>query len=696
MNRLRVRAGKTAALAVALASACGVPHRAQTIGTDNTFWFAGTHLVFEHPQLHGDSLAVATDDDGLGRLLAKAGAVLSYQPGQKYVVLTDAQRRTIAFTLGDPHFTVGGVLETAAFAPYASGDVAYLPLLDVARALYLDPVSDAGLVVLQPQIAALDVRAESTATLVTLRGGTPLHFKRLSKPGDDTVTLAFTGTGSTLAPDRTINDNILRDVAISVTGSPKNPTTTITFSAVAGGLHVLVPSDSPNSVTLAFAQSGVQLGGTTIPATGGGAGAVGALSLSEPTLAQRPAPPAVPAPLPAATLPPSAGATAVAGLPDEGGTVPSAAQTPTADGLTPATITALDTQSVDDGFTIKLTISGPVTYEWHRLSDNRWYVDLKPANLTIPGQEQPLNDPSIVSLRIKPFVGPSDHLATVRVAFTMPSPREVTLIPSIDGMTIAIDSQDDSGVQTAGTGELIDGQLVAAIVPLPIVAAAPVTEGAEQPWKFSLPSGVRNPKLIVIDPGHGGSDTGAAHNGLVEAYLNLDVARRLRAVLIARGWQVKMTRDSDVDVYQPNDSARDELQARDDIANNAGARLLVSVHTNAFTTSELQGTTTYYYTASSHPLAEAVHARLAAALPTQDDGIRKENFYVIHHQTMPGILVEMAFMTNPGDAKLLSSSAFLQSVAVAIADGIGDYTSSGGQPVSSTSSDTSANASDGN
>jgi N-acetylmuramoyl-L-alanine amidase len=687
-NRSRAKAGKTGALALALAFACAVPLYAQPVGVANNFWFAGTRLLFEDPQFRDGSLAVATDDDGLGRFMAKVGAVLSYQPGQKYLVVTDSQRRTITFTLGDPHFSVGGVVETAAFAPYASGGVAYLPFLDLARALYVDPVADAGLVVLQPQIAALDVRTLNAVTLVTLRGATPLQFKRLSKPGDDVISLAFRGTASTLETDRSISGTTLRDVSISVAGAPKNPTTTVTFSAAPGGVDALVPSDSPNSVTLAFAAPGAQLGGMPIPAAGGATTVVAPLTAIDPLVAVRPAP--------AAPTPAPYGGTGPAGPLDTSGSPPSATQTPTADGLDPATITGFDTQSIDDGFNVKLSITGPVTYEWHRLPDNRWYVDFKPANLTIPEQEQPLNDPSILSLRIKPFVGPNDHLATVRVAFTLPSPRAVTLIPSTDGMTIAIDGADDAGIQTAGTGELLDGALVAAVVPLPVLAAAPpVAAGSDETWKFSPPDGVRNPKLIVIDPGHGGSDTGAEHNGLVEAYLNLDVSRRLRAVLIARGWQVKMTRDSDVDVYQPNDSARDELQARDDIANNAGARLLVSVHTNSFTTSDLNGTTTYYYTAGSHALAEAVHARLAAALSTTDDGIRKENFYVIHHQTMPGILVEMAFLSNHDDAKLLSSSAFLQSVAVAIADGIDDY-ASGGQPVSSTSINTSANPTDGN
>jgi len=366
-------------------------------------------------------------------------------------------------------------------------------------------------------------------------------------------------------------------------------------------------------------------------------------------------------------------------------------------------------QASSDGVAVAIAVTGDAAYQWHRLRDpdNRFWVDLENTQLQGPpvDQSSPAAPPGGGSSPILSMRARQIDPTTVRIALTLDGPKSIAITPSATGLLVDVASQDVADAPRAGNGSVgtvvsAGQQTVAAVTPAALDDSSsdfsnPPTDTS---WKFG-PHGSyvpTSPRLIVIDPGHGGSDTGAAHNGLVEAYLNLDVARRLRAVLIARGWQVKMTRDSDVDVYQPNDSARDELQARDDIANNAGARLLVSVHTNAFTTSELQGTTTYYYTASSHPLAEAVHARLAAALPTQDDGIRKENFYVIHHQTMPGILVEMAFMTNPGDAKLLSSSAFLQSVAVAIADGIGDYTSSGGQPVSSTSSDTSANASDGN
>jgi N-acetylmuramoyl-L-alanine amidase len=147
--------------------------------------------------------------------------------------------------------------------------------------------------------------------------------------------------------------------------------------------------------------------------------------------------------------------------------------------------------------------------------------------------------------------------------------------------------------------------------------------------------------------------------------------------LVARGWQVQMTRTTDVDVYQPNDSAHDELQARDDIANQAGARLFVSVHTNSFSGSGPNGTTTYFYKGIDRAFADAIHRRFqGAALGTKDDGVIKNNFYVLVHSNMPAVLIETAFLSNPDDYALLSSPAWLQKIAQAIADGIGDYAGS--------------------
>jgi N-acetylmuramoyl-L-alanine amidase CwlD len=317
---------------------------------------------------------------------------------------------------------------------------------------------------------------------------------------------------------------------------------------------------------------------------------------------------------------------------------------------------------------VRIAIQGGLAYEWHRLSDNRWYVDLQNAQLALPTQEQAVPSGSLLSVRARQTA--TTPVPTVRIALTLSSQRQVDIVPNDGGLTLAVNPVDDvSGLRT-GTGQF--GTAPAA---LPPVEAAPPDETPaplETPWKFAP---TLNPKLIVIDPGHGGSDTGAAHNGLTEKDVTLDISMRLRALLLARGWQVKLTRSDDSDVYAPNDSARDELQARDDVANNAGARMLVSVHVNSFTSSGLAGTTTYYFKSGDLSLAEAIHRRLIASLGTKDDGVRKENFYVLHHARMPAVLVETAFLSNPDDAALLHSPAFLQKVATSIADGIGDYAS---------------------
>ncbi len=642
--------------------------------TTASFWYAGTRLAFERPQLRAGALAVGSNDMGLGRFLTKLGATLAYQPGGNNIIVTSGDRRVVTFAVGDVHFAIDGVTQAAAFAPYTAGGVAFLPFVDLARALYVLPVEDGATTVLQPQIAGLDVSSENRVTIVRFRGASPLHFKRLSDVNDEKVSLAFLGIASMLDHDRSVAGGGLKNVSIAAGGTPKNPTTVINFEAPPGGSHVLIPSDSPNELAIAFGPPGVSLGGTAVPADGGPTIATTPLVVRDARNARAAGPTATPAPISG---------------PFRGGMT-----TPTAMTLPVAAITNFATSDTDGGAGVHLSIAGDVTYEWHRLPDDRWYVDLKPARLAIPTQDLPLQNSAVQALRIKAFVGPNDKLPTVRVALSLASPRIVTLVPDGDGLTLAVDRLDDNAATRTATGELTGGKLVAAVplpAPPPPVAVAPVTttpsddgSGSDPSWKFAapIPAG-GNGKLIVIDPGHGGSDTGAAHNGLTEAYLNLDISKRLRALLIARGWQVKLTRDGDTDVFGVNASAHDELQARDDVANGAGARLFISLHTNSFTSSSLNGTTTYYFNPDSYAFANAVHARLANALPTKDDGVRKENFYVIHHAKMPSILIETAFLSNPGDAAYLKSDAFLQNVAVSIADGVRDFATTQSTSVSS-------------
>jgi N-acetylmuramoyl-L-alanine amidase CwlD len=746
MNRSRVKAGRAAfclAVAAALFAAAAPPGMARAAGVPD-FWFAGTRLIFEFPELRGDDVAVTPGDSGLARFLGAAGATVAYQGGQNYIVVTTADRRTINFTLGDAQFTVNGVTQVAPFAPYVAGSNVYLPFIALAKALYIDTVTDGDTTILQPQLGSLDVRTQNRATILTLRGGTALHYKRLSRPNEEHVALEFEGIGSTLEARRLLPaGGTLRGVVITVSGVARNPMTVVDIDAAPGTVHALAPSDSRNALAIAFAPPGVALSGPPIPSASestvvAGAPAAAPLAVTAPGSAAAPRPGAVsvPAQAPGST---AASASAAAGSVASGSAAagsdaadsaasasgsgssaasdgqpygpsmaePSANVTPVsvASSAPGAQITGFKTDGTDqDGVNVDVAVSGEASYEWHRLPDNRWYVDLKPATLTIPSQDVPLRYAAMPSMRIKSFIGPTDGLPTVRIALSLDSPRSVTIAASATGLVLGVGTDDASTLQRVGYGQLGTGigngaGNVAAnglpspasppsdfASPAPVEAPVPLPEAT---WKFAPPAPY-NSRLIVIDPGHGGSDDGAMHNGLVEKELNLDISKRLRNLLVSRGWVVKMTRETDVDVFEPNDSARDELQARCDIANQAGARLFISVHTNSFTSTDLHGTTTYFYQAQSYAFARAVHERLAATLPTADDGILKANFYVIHHTKMPSILVETAFLSNPADAAYLREDGFRQKIALAIAEGVGNYASGSGEPVSATTSDTPA------
>ena len=622
------------------------------------YWFAGTNLIFTKAQTHGGELAVALDDPSLARFLIKLNATVAYDPGSRLVIVTSGDRRVVTFTLGDTRFENGPLLERAPFAPYAVGATAYIPFVTLAKALYVVPVKDGATTVLQPQIGGLDVRTRDRVTTVTLSSAVPIRFKRTSPGGSERLTLVFSGVASTLETKRSIGGSAeLRGVSIQSGGTARNPTTTMTFDATPQTMHVLANSDTPNVIAVAFAKSGVGLSGVPIPDAGDAESVIAA------------------APRPSSSAPSTESS---AGPSDEyapvGSEVPAEAAIPPPPLGSPVVVTSLDLLPADAALNVRVGVSGPVRYEWHRLTDNRWYVDLKNAMLGIPARDEQPPGSAATGLRVRQLAG--DQNPTVRIAFTLVSPRQVNVVASDNGFTIAIGGLDDLEPQRVGTGRVAGGMLI---------ASAPLANPGDlwsTPAAMLHPIVPTNPKLIVIDPGHGGSDAGAAHNGLTEKALNLDISKRLRAILVARGWQVEMTRYTDTDVFAANGSAHDELQARCDIANNAGARMFVSVHINSYTDAALNGTTTYFYKDSDRALADAVHRRLAS-VGTADKGVRKEEFYVIHHTTMPATLIETAFLSNASDASLLKLPAFLQRVAVAIADGLGDYASR--NPVNATS-----------
>ena len=160
-----------------------------------------------------------------------------------------------------------------------------------------------------------------------------------------------------------------------------------------------------------------------------------------------------------------------------------------------------------------------------------------------------------------------------------------------------------------------------------------------------------------------------------EKDITLKITQKVEELLKKKGAKVTMTRVKDVDVYGVNATDAQELQARVDVAENSAADLFISLHINASVNKNVGGFSSYYYPKTSHDarVAAAIQKRMTNNFGLDDLGIRQANFYVNKRSSMPSALIEMAFITNAKEEKLLNSNWFQSKLAKAIADGIEDY-----------------------
>jgi len=193
--------------------------------------------------------------------------------------------------------------------------------------------------------------------------------------------------------------------------------------------------------------------------------------------------------------------------------------------------------------------------------------------------------------------------------------------------------------------------------------------------EFTFTPGLRG-KRIAIDPGHGGSDVGAiGPNGIQEKVVTLGVAMKVKALLEQAGAKVYMTRTDDRDVFAPNDTASEELGARSEVGNKNQVDIFVDIHANSFANPQVGGTGTYYFKKSMYDklLAKTIQNGVCGVYGLADRGIYPANFYVLKHTNMPAILIEMAFLSNPNEEKLLAAPAFQQQMAQGIVSGIDNF-----------------------
>lgn len=177
--------------------------------------------------------------------------------------------------------------------------------------------------------------------------------------------------------------------------------------------------------------------------------------------------------------------------------------------------------------------------------------------------------------------------------------------------------------------------------------------------------GVSMAMRVCLDPGHGGSDPGAiGPTGLKEKDVVLDVVLRVAGHLRRHGVEVVLTRDRDKDV---------DLAERCRISDEFGADVFLSVHCNSSTTPTGCGTESWYVSSNGLFVARKVQEALVKEIGLDDRGCKSMGFYVLKNTKAPAALVELAFISNSGEERLLASPEFREKCAVGVAKGVLAY-----------------------
>lgn len=167
---------------------------------------------------------------------------------------------------------------------------------------------------------------------------------------------------------------------------------------------------------------------------------------------------------------------------------------------------------------------------------------------------------------------------------------------------------------------------------------------------------------VILDPGHGAHDRGAAIGYVYEKHLALDTARRVEQLLRKEGLKVIMSRSRDVFI---------PLQDRSALGNSRGNAIFVSIHYNYNRGGSGSGVETYYHFSSSYMLAAYIQAYLVQRTTMTNRGVKSANFHVIRATTKnPAVLVECGFVSNSTERSHMLTGEFRAKIAEGIAQGI--------------------------
>ncbi|MGN0451080.1 MAG: N-acetylmuramoyl-L-alanine amidase [Acutalibacteraceae bacterium] len=226
--------------------------------------------------------------------------------------------------------------------------------------------------------------------------------------------------------------------------------------------------------------------------------------------------------------------------------------------------------------------------------------------------------------------------------------------------------------------------ILAAVLCLAIFSAA-LAKG----YEYIAVGGIANERqTIILDAGHGGFDGGAvAPDGTVEKDINLKIALTLKEFLKQGGFEVLMTRESDVST---DDVETDKIATRkkSDLKNRLGLMkdnpdaIFVSIHLNKFTTSAANGSQVFYCADhnESKVLGECIQKSIVKLLQPENTRVNKQatsSTYLLYNATVPAVLVECGFLSNSAELKRLKDEEYQKKMAFSIFCGITSFYSEG-------------------
>ena len=183
-------------------------------------------------------------------------------------------------------------------------------------------------------------------------------------------------------------------------------------------------------------------------------------------------------------------------------------------------------------------------------------------------------------------------------------------------------------------------------------------------------------KIIIIDPGHGGSDPGTTNNNIYEKNINLSISRYLEISLIKAGATVILTRDNDYDLSSPNakKKKKSDFDNRIKLINNSKGDMYLSIHLNYLNNPSYSGPQVFYSNEANKEIALVIQETMNKEL-THEREVKKipSRTYMYDKLTIPGVLIECGFLSNASEKNKLQNSEYQQKIADTIKNAIINY-----------------------